>query len=131
MSGVAIVRYLLANSAPLTAVVPAERIKPSVLVEGTPFPLISITSISSTPYNQINKTSGLSMDRVQVTVEADDYLQVKEILALVRAALPYTHGAVNSINCDSLLPDTIGPDGFDNNLMSHFQSQDFIVKWSN
>ena len=130
MSGVAIIRYKLANHSPLTAVVPATRIQAGVLPEGTAFPLISIAQVSSTPFNQVSKTSGLRADRVQITVEAETYPQVRQILALCRAALPYTHATVNSIKCDSLTPDMEGPDGFDSNLMSHFQSQDYLVTWS-
>jgi hypothetical protein len=120
----------LANSANLIAVVPAARIQAGVLPEGTALPLISVSQISSTPYNQITRTSGMRTDRVQITVEAASYVQVRQILALVRAALPYTHATVNSIACDSIVPDTEGPDGFDSNLMSYFQSQDYMITWS-
>lgn len=130
MSGVVIVRYKLANSANLTAVVPAASIQAGVLPQGTPLPLISVSQISSTPLNQVSKTSGLRTDRVQITVEAATYPEVRQILALVRAALPYTRATVNSVPCDSIVPDVEGPDGFDNNLMSYFQSQDYIITWS-
>lgn len=130
MSGVAIARYKLANYANLIALVPAVRIQAGVLPEGTAFPLISVTQVSGTPLNQITKTSGLRTDRVQITVEATTYPSVRQILAQVRAALPYTHGAVNSIACDSIVPDVEGPDGFDSNLMCYFQSQDYLISWS-
>lgn len=130
MSGVAIVRYKLANASAVTDVVPATRVQAGVLPEGTAFPLISIAQVSSVPLNQVSKTSGLRVDRVQITVEATSYVRVREILALVRAALPYTRGTVNNIACDSIVPSVEGPDGFDNNLMSYFQSQDYIVTWS-
>lgn len=130
MSGVAIARYKLANASALIAVVPAARIQAGVLPEGTALPLISVTQISGIPLNQVAQTSGLRTDRVQITVEATTYPSVRQILALVRAALPYTHGAVNSIACDSIVPDVEGPDGFDSNLMCYFQSQDYIITWS-
>jgi len=120
----------LANSAGLTAEVPAARIQAGILPQGTALPLISVSQISSTPLNQVSKTSGLNTDRVQITVEATTYVQVRQILALVRAALPYTRATVNSITCDSIVPDTEGPDGFDSNLMCYFQSQDYIITWS-
>lgn len=130
MSGVAIVRYKLSQYGALTAVVPAARIQAGVLPEGTALPLISVAQTSSTPLNQVAQTSGLRTDRVQVTVEAASYPDVRTLLGLVRAALPYTRGTVNGIACDSIVPDIEGPDGFDNNLMSYFQSQDYIVTWS-
>lgn len=130
MSGVAIIRYKLANSANLTAVVPATRIQAGVLPQNTAIPNISVTEVSGVEGLQLSKASGLCTDRVQVTVDATTYLQVRQILALCRAALPYTRGTVNGIACDSILPDIKGPDGFDDLLKTHFKSQDYIVKWS-
>lgn len=130
MSGVAIIRYKLANSANLIAVVPAARIQAGVLPQATALPCISVTLVSGVTGLQVAKASGLRTDRVQVTVDATTYPQVRQILALCRAALPYTRGTVNSIACDSILPDIEGPDGFDDLLKTYFQSQDFMVTWS-
>lgn len=131
MSGTAIIRYKLSQAAALTAVVPAARIQAGVLPQGTALPCISVTLISGVdPAKQVSKSSGLRTDRVQITVDAASYPQVRQILALCRAALPYTRGTVNSIACDSIVPDIEGPDGFDDLLKSYFQSQDYIVTWS-
>lgn len=129
MSGVAIIRYKLSQSANLTAVVPATRIQAGVLPQGTALPCISVTQVSGVPLNYVAASSGLRTDRVQITVDAASYPQVRQILSLCRAALPYTRGTVNSIACDSIVPDIEGPDGFDDLLKSYFQSQDYIVTW--
>lgn len=130
MSGVALVWYKLSQSANLTAVVPATRIKAGVLPQGTALPAISVTLVSGMTRLHLAASSGLHTDRVQITVDAASYPQVRQILALCRAALPYTRGTVNSIVCDSILPDIEGPDGFDDLLKTYFQSQDYIVRWS-
>lgn len=130
MSGTAIIRYKLAQHAALTAVVPATRIQAGVLPQGTALPCISVTQVSGTTLNQVAQSSGLHTDRVQITVDAASYPQVRHILALCRAALPYTRGTINGIACDSIVPDIEGPDGFDDLLKSYFQSQDYIVTWS-
>lgn len=130
MSGVGIVWYKLSQSANLTAVVPATRIKAGVLPQATALPAISVTLVSGVTGLQLTKASGLRTDRVQITVDALTYPQVRQILALCRAALPYTRGTVNGIACDSILPDIEGPDGFDDLLKTYFQSQDFMVTWS-
>lgn len=130
MSGVGIVWYKLSQSVNLTAVVPATRIKAGVLPQATALPAISVTLVSGVTGLQVAKASGLRTDRVQVNVDAASYPQVRQILALCRAALPYTRGTVNSIACDSILPDIEGPDGFDDLLKTYFQSQDFMVTWS-
>lgn len=130
MSGVGIIRYKLSQAAGVIAVVPAARIIAGVLPQGTALPAISVSLISGLTHLGLAASSGMHTDRVQVTVEAATYPQVRQILALCRAALPYTRGTVNSIKCDSILPDVEGPDGFDSLLKSYFQSQDFVVKWS-
>lgn len=130
MSGVAIVRYKLAQATALTAVVPATRIQAGVLPQNTTLPAISVTLVSGVTGLQVSKPSGLRTDRVQITVDAASYPQVRTIFALCRAALPYTRGTVNGIACDSILPDIEGPDGFDDLLKTYFQSQDYIVTWS-
>lgn len=130
MSGVAIIRYKLANNAALTVVVPATRITAGVLPQNTTLPAISVTLVSGVTGLQVAKASGLRTDRVQITVDAATYPQVRQILALCRAALPYTRGSVNGVACDSILPDIEGPDGFDDLLKTYFQSQDFMVTWS-
>ena len=130
MSSVSIVRYKLANVAGVTGIVPATRIMAGVLPQGTALPAISVTLISGRTLNNVASSSGLHTDRVQVTVEAATYPQVRQILDLCRAALPYTRATVNSIVCDSIVPDIEGPDGFDSLLKTYFQSQDFIVTWN-
>jgi hypothetical protein len=129
MSGVAAVRYLLANSAGLIAVVPATRIMASVIPQGTTLPALSVEHVSGVMRHAIAApASGNSViDRVQVTVMATSYAQMKSILALVRAAVPNTRGTVNGVALDSILQDVEGPDIFDHELNAHFQSIDFRV----
>lgn len=130
MSGVGIVRTLLAANAGLTAVVAAAKIMAGELPLKTAVPAIGITRISGVPYRLLKMgTSGnLWTERVQVTVEAASYPQVQSILALVRAALPATRGTVGSFSCDSIAPDIEGPDMFDADTGIHSGSQDFIVR---
>lgn len=132
MSGVAIVRYLLAHDADVLAQVPAARIKSGVLPVKTTLPAISIKQVSATSRNTVamNEASYLWTERVQVTVLAKSYPAKKTILDLIRAALPLSRGTVNGYNCDSILDDVEGPDLDDPALTIFEQSQDFIVKFS-
>lgn len=132
MSGVAITRYLLANNATLLAQVPVTRIFAGNVIGGV-YPAVAVTSITGVPRNTVamTETSRLITERVQVTVYAGTYALQKSLLALVRAALPNTHGTVNTVfNCDSILPDNEGPDIFDDVLIIYEQGQDFIVKYN-
>lgn len=129
MSGVAIVRHLLANSSPLTSAVPATRIQAGVLPLGTPIPAISVTQIAGQQHNNLAMASAqyLVTQRIQVTVLAATYPLVKAALALIRAALPLSRGTINGFTCDAVLPDIEGPDLYDNELKVHVNSVDYMV----
>jgi hypothetical protein len=130
MSAVAAIRYLLANDATLVAQVAATKIMAGPIPINTVLPAISVQEISQIPHNDVgmNSTSVLSTSRVQVTVLAKTYATQKSILELVRKACPNTHGTVNGVAVDSILPDSAGPDLYDADAVIYMQSRDFIVK---
>jgi hypothetical protein len=132
MSGVAIARALLAANANLLAVVPATRIMAGILPINTALPCISILQISATPRVTVKVDEGdkLITERVQVTVEASTYPQQKQIMELVRDAMPLSRGTVNGFACDSVVPDSEGPDIFDPDLPAYIQSMDFMIVFS-
>lgn len=130
MSGVKICRYLLANAAGVTALVPSARILAGVFPQETVMPAITLTLVSSIPTLQVGSRSGLNTDRVQVTAFAATYPEIEALLNAVKVALPYSHATINSVDCDSILPDLVGPDGFDDVLSVCFKSRDYIVKWN-
>jgi hypothetical protein len=138
MSGVSIIRYLLANNGDLTAVVSAAKISAGVLPLNTALPAISVTKVSANQHNTVSMSS-IAYDcdeRVQVTVltksssSVSGYAQQQQILNLVRAACPLSLGLVNGFDCQGVLPDLEGPDLFDQNVGVHSQSQDFMVSYT-
>jgi hypothetical protein len=110
VSDVRAVRYLLANNATLNAQVPAVRVIGGVLPQGIELPAISVTHVSTVRPQMVNAASKLCVSRVQVTVMAASYQSQKDVMALVRAALPRSRGSVNGVAVDSILPDIEGPD---------------------
>lgn len=136
MSGVAVIRYLLANNAALVALVPATRIMAGDLPIKVVLPAISVTQISGTPRNTLAMNGGkLHSDRVQVTalVKGADqggggYSSLDAILSAVFDACPYTRGTVNGIDVDSTKPDIEGPDLSDPATSLLSRSRDFIVR---
>jgi len=132
MSGVAVVRFLLANNAALIAQVPAAKIMAGPIPMNTVLPAISVAQVSGVQRNMVgmNAVKYQVTDRVQVTVMASTYPLQKSILALIRAACPHTRGTINGINCDSILPDVEGPDFRDDTAAIYMQSQDYIVKFN-
>lgn len=140
MSGVAIVRHLLASNAALISVVPASRIKPGVLPLNIALPAIAVSHISGQQHNNLAMASNqyLVTDRVQVTVLAKDvegiapysgYQKIKEILALVRSALPLSRGTNNGFLTDAVMPDFEGPDIYDPETLLFSQSVDYRVTY--
>ena len=140
MSGVVVIRYLLANAAAVTAVVPATRIMAGDLPLNTVMPAIVVTEISSMPLNtiRINESPKMHTERVQVSVlfkgpqgspAGTGLPGVKALLKLVLAACPSQRGTVNGIAVDSIIPDTEGPDMAVDDTALYSQSRDFIVKY--
>lgn len=132
MSGIIVIRALLAANSALTAQVSARRIMAGVIPQGMALPAISLAQISGVVHNTVSmrEAKTLQTDRIQVTVMAKTYTQQKAILALVQAACVNTHGPVHGIACDSVIPDTIGPDIFDAEQDLYFQSQDYKVTFA-
>ena len=146
MSGVAVIRSLLAtNSAVTTALGAGPPVATSRIIAGdlplnTVMPAISISLVSGIPRLTIAMTepNRLHTDRVQVSVlfkgpqgtpAGTGYPGVKALLALVLAACPNQHGTVNGVSVDAILPDLEGPDLSDMATALYSGSRDFIVKW--
>lgn len=140
MSGVAVIRHLLANNAGVLAVVPATRIVAGEIPPNATLPAISVTQVSSVPYNLLrtNEANKMHMDRVQVTwlfkgpqgtPAGTGYPGAKALAPLILAACPSQRGTVNGVAVDSIAPEAEGPDLFDHEIALVINSRDFIVRW--
>jgi hypothetical protein len=138
VSGVKVVRYLLAQSSDVTAQVNADSIMAGEIPLDTDFPVIGVSQVGATRSQTVaqNGSTQLVVERVQVTVQVEPsqsggaYPKVKELLALVRKTCRSKNGVtVNGIAVDSILSDTEGPDFTDPDTKIVSQSQDFIVRW--
>ncbi len=131
MSGVAVIRYKLANDASLAAVVAAAKIVAGIVPINTELPAISVAQISGVEMPLIKRetTGQLMSERVQITVHGQTYAQKKQIIGLSRSALPSTRGTVNGFTVDSITPDIEGPDMEIVDPEMHDQSVDYIVKY--
>ena len=137
MSGVAVLRYLLANDADLLAVIPSTSIRAGTLPLGTVLPAISVTQISSTPSNsiRINEPRKMHTERVQVTALFKDtpngsaYEDIKNMMWLILFACGNRYGLVNGVQVDSIIPQSEGPDMYDHEHNIHMCSRDFLVRF--
>ena len=137
MSGVSVIWYLIKTNSPVLAVVPAARIMAGDLPVKMALPAISITQISSVPYNLLrtNESNKMHTDRVQASVlfkgvgEGTGYPGLKAMMKLVLAACPGQRGIVNGVVVDSITPGLEGPDLYDDAFGVYSQSRDFLVRW--
>lgn len=146
MSGVAVVRWLLANNSAVLAALgagppaAADRIKAGDLPLNTVMPAISVTQVDSIPLNfiRINETQKMYTERVQVSVlfkgpqgspAGLGYPGVVAMMKLIPPACPSQRGTVNNIVVDSIVPAGEGPDLSDDATALYSRSTDFIVKW--
>lgn len=132
MSGTAVVRYKLANSATFIAQVPAARIIVTPQLAATvALPAASIMRVSGSRNLTVGMTSVHPMwtERVQVMLHAASEPSLRALVVLARAALPVSRGTVNGVVVDSILPDIEGPDLSEPDAAIYRQPLDFIVRW--
>jgi hypothetical protein len=131
MNGVIAVRILLVGDTGVTALVPPARIAAGMLPQGTDLPAISLMSVSSVDRNiPAPGPKRWVTERVQVTVLAATYRQVKAILAAIRAAAADQMPAIEGIFDVTVHTDSAGPDFLDEEIGIHMQTQDLRVSFN-
>ena len=131
MNGVIAVRTLLVTDTGMTALVPEARIAAGMLPQGTDLPAISLMSVSSVDRNiSAPGPKRRVTERVQVTVLAATYRQVKAILAAVRKAAADQMPTIDGLFDVTVHTDTAGPDFLDKETGIHMQSQDLRVSFN-
>ena len=131
MSGVAIMRILLTQHAPLTALVPTANIIAGTIALGTLKSAISIRSVGSTEFwtTANNMTVKMVRERVQVTAYSNgDFPLLERILKAAALGRGVYTGTVGSYRVRSILRENVGPYiGPGDNDKIHEQSRDFMV----
>lgn len=131
MSGVAIMRTLLTQHAPLTALVPTANIIAGTIALGTLKSAISIRSVSSTEFWTTANNLPVKMvrERIQVTAYSNgDFPLLERILKAAALGRGVYTGTVGSYRVRSILRENVGPySGPGDNDKIHEQSRDFMV----
>lgn len=128
-TGVTIVGDLLRNSADVTAIVPIDRIKAGRLPEGAVTPALLLRTISSVEHQKLKRGSVKRMvDRISVTVRADNYRQQTDAIALIQSAVGgFVGDASGAVRVAARTartgPDLVGPGN------TYEQSQDFRISY--
>ena len=131
MNGVIAVRSLLVADTGVTSLVPVVRIAAGMLPQGTDLPAISLMSVSSVDRNVPAPGAKRRVtERVQVTVLARTYPEVKAIIAVVRQAVADQMPTIDGLFDVTVHTDSAGPDFLDEETGIHMQTQDFRVSFN-
>lgn len=130
MSGVAIVRALLAAHAPVLALAPAIKVFAGGIPQGTVLPAIGVTSISESEMGTVARQGNFKMvrERVQVTVLTNnDYPLLKRLLKAASLGEGVHTGQVLQYQVRSVLTWGVGPEIPVGDDRIYEQSRDFMV----
>ena len=131
MNGVAAIRQLLASHAGLIALVPAARIVTGLLPQGTGLPAISIMSVSAVDRNLPSPgTNRHVVERVQVTVMAANYPNLKAVMTQVKKAGADQMPAIAGIADVVVHTDGMGPDFLNEEASIYLQPIDFRIDYT-
>ena len=129
-----VIYALLTGNAGVTALVggalPSARIYAGRLPQNTTMPAIAYETISGTELTPINAFAAgyqVMRTRMQVTVLAKLYSDVKAVLEAVRLACLYKSGVIAGVTVLSVTRDSVGADLRDDQTGLYMQSIDFMV----
>lgn len=123
-----VINTLLSSSVALTALV-GTKIYPGRIPQNTIMPAISYELVSSVEIAPINAQAGgvLLRSRVQVTVLARTYAEVKTIQEAVRSTLLFKSGLIAGVQVIGITRELIGPDDRDDELGLYMQGVDYLL----
>ena len=123
-----VVYDLLTGSEAVTALV-GLKIYPGLIPQNTPMPAVSYELISSVDIAPINAQAGgvILRSRVQVSVLARTYAEVKTIQEAIRRALLFKSGLIAGVQVNAITRELIGSDERDDESGLYMQGVDFLL----
>lgn len=123
-----VVYTLLTGSAAVTALV-GLKIYPGLIPQNTSMPAVSYELVSGVDIAPINAQAGgvILRSRVQVSVLARSYAQVKTIQEAIRGALLFKSGLIADVRVVAITRDLIGSDERDDESGLYMQGVDFLL----
>lgn len=123
-----VVYDLLTGSEAVTALV-SLKIYPGLIPQNTTMPAVSYELISSVDIPPINAQAGgvILRSRVQVSVLARTYAEVKTIQEAIRCALLFKSGLIAGVQVNAITRELIGSDERDDESGLYMQGVDFLL----
>lgn len=127
MNAEKVIYELLSTNTALKVVVPQARMFAGLIPLETALPAIAYNFISGKPQTAIGLTDIKERSRIQVTIAANTYPVVKQVMDLVVDACHLKQGTFNGVVTDSVIKDLVGPDFRDDEVGIFYQTIDFMV----
>lgn len=130
MDGIAVMRALLLAHAPLVSLVGA-RVIAGTVPAGTPLPAVGIKEVGRNEMDTVARKNpgALVTMRVQITIYAAKYPELKSVLRAARLGPGVFTGEIAGVNVRSVLRDAVGPDMSDEEPGIQEQSRDYKITY--
>lgn len=131
MNGVHVMIKLLQAHQPLLALVPTSSVFAGTVRQGEQLPAIGVTEISRNEFATVSKTeaSSLIQARIQITVHAKDYRNLKAVLLASKLGPGVHTGVIGGVKVRSVIRGDVGPDLSNEDAGIYQQSRDFMVRY--
>jgi hypothetical protein len=129
MSGVAIIRELLAQHAPVLNIVTADRVVAGILPQGASLPALSVHSVGDNEEATVarNMPNRMMRERVQVTALTKKYTDTARLIKAAYLGPGVKTGFVKGFKVNSIIPLGAGPEIPPGDDGIYEQSRDFMV----
>lgn len=131
MSAVLVIVKLLQTHQRLLDLVPADRVFSGTVPQQGQLPAIGVTEISRNEFATVSRmeASSLIKARVQITVHAKDYRQLKTVLLATKLGPGVHSGVIGGVKVRSVVRGDVGPDLSNDDAGIYEQSRDFMVSY--
>lgn len=131
MSAEKAIYNILTDDLPLLAKVAKCRIHAGLIPLDSALPAIAYSLVSTVENTSMAMTELRLRSRIQITVAAKSYPEVKDVVNLVVAACNYKQGNFNNVRVDSVIRDNVGADFRDDQASIFYSTVDFRIAHGN
>lgn len=127
MSAEKVIYNLLSTDTNLLKKVAKCRIHAGLIPLDSALPAIAYSLVSTIENTSMSMTELRLRSRIQITVAAKTYPEIKDIVALVVKACNYKQGTFNGVKVDSVIRDNVGADFRDDDAGIFYSTVDFRI----
>lgn len=128
MSAVKVIRALLLAHAPVTSIV-GKKVFAGVIDQGVALPALAVREISRSERKtaSLNESTVMVTSRVQVSVLANTYPELKALLQATKLSAGSHTGTIAGVSVRAVTREAVGPEMSNDDAKIFEQSRDFMV----